>query len=249
MNFGLQGKVALVTGAGIGSATARLLAQQGVAIEFNDLDAGVDRAKPKLGGLDFVVNVAGSGTRQPLQTHTPENWHAIIDLNLTGPFNPVKAAVPVLRRRGGGAVVTVGSLAELRMFVRNSMSYTTAKAGVLGLTRRAAYKFGRNNISVNAALPGPELTPQIKTKISPQKLACVSTKLPLGRWIQSEEVAAPILFCCSPTASACTGTHVLIDRGLHVGATSSREECDRTRDLAAMKARSSIPKELRCPRT
>jgi enoyl-[acyl-carrier-protein] reductase (NADH) len=70
----------------------------------------------------------------------------------------------------------------------------------------------------------------MKAKISVETLERVPRELPLGRWVQPEEVAAPILFFCSPMSSACTGTHVIIDSGLHVGATSSRDEYDRTRD-------------------
>jgi 3-oxoacyl-[acyl-carrier protein] reductase len=139
-----------------------------------------------------------------------------------------------LRRRGGGAIVTVGSLAGLRMSMNNGMSYTASKSGVLGLTRHAAFELGRDNIRVNAVLPGPVLTPQMKAKISAETLAGVPKTLPLGRWVQPSEVAAPILFFCSPMASACTGTHVIIDCGLHVGATSSRDEYDRTRDLPGL---------------
>ena len=75
-----------------------------------------------------------------------------------------------------------------------------------------------------------------------ETLARVPRELPLGRWVQPEEVAAPILFFCSPMASACTGTHVIIDCGLHVGATSSRDEYDRTRDLAAASASQPAPR-------
>lgn len=264
MNFGLQGTVALITGGagGIGSATARLFAQQGVgvavfdrdgegaeqvaqglrrdgaralagAMDVRDLDAftaAVERTEREFGGIDFVVSVAGGGTRQTLSTLSIDDWHAVVDLNLTGPFNAIKSAAPALRRRGGGAIVTVGSLAGLRMSMNNGVSYTAAKAGVLGLTRHAAYELGRDNIRVNAVLPGPVLTPQMKAKISAETLARVPRELPLGRWVQPEEVAAPILFFCSSMSNACTGTHVIIDSGLHVGATGPRDEYDRTRD-------------------
>jgi 3-oxoacyl-[acyl-carrier protein] reductase len=270
MNYGIQGKVAFITGAagGIGSATARLLASEGAAValfdrngegaeelarelretgaraiagafdvrEYEPFAAAIARTEAEFGGVDFIVNVAGGGSRQTLATMSVEDWHAIVDLNLTGPFNSIKAGAPALRRRGGGAIVTVGSLAGLRMSMNNGVSYTASKAGVLGLTRHAAYELGRDNIRVNAVLPGPVLTPQMKAKISAETLARVPRELPLGRWVQPEEVAAPILFFCSPMASACTGTHVIIDCGLHVGATSSRDEYDRTRDLAAQGA-------------
>jgi NAD(P)-dependent dehydrogenase (short-subunit alcohol dehydrogenase family) len=116
------------------------------------------------------------------------------------------------------------------MSMNNGVSYTAAKAGVIGLTRHAAFELGRDNIRVNAVLPGPVLTPQMKAKISPETLERVPRGLPLGRWVQAEEVAAPILFFCSPMANACTGTHVVIDCGLHIGAPMSRDEYERTRD-------------------
>ena len=197
-------------------------------------EAAIAQTQSAFGGIDFIVNVAGGGSRQTLATMTPEDWHAIVDLNLTGPFNSIKAGAPALRERGGGAIVTVCSLAALRMSMNNGVSYTASKAGVLGLTRHAAFELGRDNIRVNAVLPGPVLTPQMKAKISAETLARVPREVPLGRWVQPEEVAAPILFFCSPMASACTGTHVVIDCGLHVGATSSREEYDRTRDLPGL---------------
>jgi 3-oxoacyl-[acyl-carrier protein] reductase len=206
----------------------------GGAFDVRDFAAfaqAIERTEAAFGGLDFIVNVAGGGSRQTLATMTSEDWHAIVDLNLTGPFNSIKAGAPALRRRGGGAIVTVASLASIRMSMNNGVSYTAAKSGVLGLTRHAAFELGRDGIRVNAVLPGPVLTPQMKAKISAETLARVPRDLPLGRWVQPEEVAAPILFFCSPMASACTGTHVVIDCGLHVGATSSREEYDRTRDL------------------
>lgn len=264
MNFGIEGKVALITGAagGIGSATAKLFAQSGVSLALFDRDTSgaqavaaelssngthafaggfdvrdpgayteaVARTEREFGGIDFIINVAGGGSRQTLTTMSIEDWHAIVDLNLTGPFNSIKAGAPALRRRGGGAIVTVASLAAIRMSMNNGMSYTASKSGVLGLTRHAAFELGRDNIRVNAVLPGPVLTPQMRAKLPPEKLAAVPHTLPLGRWVQPEEIAAPIAFFCSPMSSACTGTHVVIDCGLHVGATSSRQEYDHSRD-------------------
>ena len=158
-----------------------------------------------------------------------EDWQRVVGLNLGGPFNAVKSVAPAMRRRGGGAIVTVGSLAAIRMSMNSGASYTAAKAGVLGLTRHAAYELGPDGIRVNAVLPGPVLTGQMRAKISAETLARVPLGLPLGRWVEPEEVAAPILFFCSSMARACTGTHVVIDCGLHVGATGSRDEYDRVR--------------------
>ena len=224
-------------GEGAERLAAELREQGGRAIggaldvrELTPFEAAVARTEQELGSLDFMVSVAGGGSRQSMATMSLDDWHGIVDLNLTGPFNAIKSATPALRRRGSGAIVTVGSLAGLRMSMNNGVSYTASKAGVLGLTRHAAYELGRDNIRVNAVLPGPVLTPQMKAKISAETLARVPRELPLGRWVQPEEVAAPILFFCSAMANACTGTHVIIDGGQHVGATSSRDEYDRTRD-------------------
>jgi 3-oxoacyl-[acyl-carrier protein] reductase len=202
--------------------------------DYAAFQEAIEKTQEALGGIDFIVNVAGGGSRQTLATMTSQDWHAIVDLNLTGPFNSIKAGAPALRQRGGGAIVTVGSLAGLRMSMNNGVSYTASKAGVLGLTRHAAFELARDNIRVNAVLPGPVLTPQMKAKISVETLERVPREVPLGRWVQPEEVAAPILFFCSPMSSACTGTHVIIDCGLHVGATSSRDEYERTRDLPGL---------------
>ena len=214
----------------IGRNGARVL---GGGFDVRDQAAFADavaRTEREFGGLDFIVNVAGGGSRQTLATMTIEDWHAIVDLNLTGPFNSIKVGAPALKRRGGGAIVTVASLASIRMSMNNGMSYTASKSGVLGLVRHAAFELGGDNIRVNAVLPGPVLTPQMKAKLSAEKIAEVPRTLPLGRWVQPDEVAAPILFFCSPMSSACTGTHVVIDCGLHVGATSSRAEYEQSRD-------------------
>lgn len=193
----------------------------------------VEDVEARFGGLDFLINVAGGGTRQTLQTLAPEDWRKVVDLNLTGPFNGIKASVPAMRRRKAGAIVTVASLASIRMSMNNGVSYTAAKSGVLGLTRHAAYELGPDAIRVNAVLPGPVLTPQMRAKLSSETLAQVPRELPLGRWVDPEEVAGPLLFFCSSLSSACTGTHVVIDCGMHVGAPRPRDEYVRTRDLGA----------------
>lgn len=204
-----------------------------IAFDVADYDgfvAAVAAVEARFGGLDFMINVAGGGTAQTLKTLSPADWRKTVDLNLTGPFNSIKAAAPAIRKRGGGAIVTVASLASITMSMNNGISYTSAKAGVLGLTRHASYELGPDQIRVNAVLPGPVLSPQMRAKISPETLERVPKGLPLGRWVQPEEVAAPILFFCSTLSSACTGTHVVIDSGLHVGAPRPREEYESTRD-------------------
>jgi NAD(P)-dependent dehydrogenase (short-subunit alcohol dehydrogenase family) len=196
---------------------------------LTDFERVARDAADHFGGIDFLVNVAGGGTPRTLETITPEDWEKVIGLNLTGPFNGIKACAPHIRKRGGGSIVTVAALASVRMSMNNGVSYTSAKAGVLGLTRHAAYELGRDQIRVNAVLPGPVLTGQMKAKISQETLERVPQQLPLGRWVTPEEVAGPVVFFCSDAASACTGTDVIIDCGFHIGAIMSRSQYDADR--------------------
>jgi 3-oxoacyl-[acyl-carrier protein] reductase len=191
--------------------------------QWDSVSQAVDDVEKAFGRIDILVNVAGGGSPTTIQSATPEDWGRIVGLNLTAPFYCIKAVAPAMRRAGGGAIVTVGSLAAFQMSFNNGVSYTAAKSGVLGLTRHAAFELSRDNIRVNAVLPGPVMTPQMDAKIDAKSRAAVPKQVPLGRWLAPDEVADPILFFCSHAARGCTGTHVLVDGGLGVGAQYDRE--------------------------
>lgn len=243
----MAGKVAIVTGGagGIGRATAALLRQRGARVALLDRDEeGLDAAagedagtttavvdvtdapaiaaacagvEERLGRIDILVNVAGGGLPRTLDATPAADWDRIVALNLSAPFYVIQAVAPAMRRAGGGAVVTVSSLAALQISLNNGASYTAAKSGVLGLTRHAAFELARDGIRVNAVLPGPIMTPQMDAKIDAATREAIPRKVPLGRWLTPEEVAAPIVFLCSDAASGCTGTHLVVDGGLHIG--------------------------------
>ncbi|WP_043829987.1 SDR family NAD(P)-dependent oxidoreductase [Muricoccus aerilatus] len=247
MSPDLTGKVAIVTGGGggIGRATALLFRQHGARVALFDrseeslraasgeddgmMAAVVDvtdaaavaaacaRVEERFGRIDILVNVAGGGLPRTLDATPAADWDRIVALNLSAPFYCIQAVAPAMRRAGGGAVVTVSSLAALQISLNNGASYTSAKSGVLGLTRHAAFELARDRIRVNAVLPGPIMTPQMDAKIDPATREAIPRKVPLGRWLTPEEVAAPILFLCSDAASGCTGTHLVVDGGLHIG--------------------------------
>jgi 3-oxoacyl-[acyl-carrier protein] reductase len=186
--------------------------------QWDDVAHAVDEVEKAFGRIDVLVNVAGGGSPTTIQSATPEDWGRIVGLNLTAPFYCIKTVAPAMRRAGGGAIVTVGSLAAFQMSFNNGVSYTAAKSGVLGLTRHAAFELSRDHIRVNAVLPGPIMTPQMDAKIDAKSRAAVPKQVPLGRWLAPDEVADPILFFCSDAARGCTGTHVIVDGGLHIGA-------------------------------
>ena len=203
-----------------------LKAKAGAGLSIHQLDLlrpeqihnAVEQVERECGRIDILVSVAGGGSPTTIETATEEDWNRIVGLNLSAPFHCIKAVAPAMRRAGGGRVVTVGSLAAFQMSFNNGVSYTAAKAGVLGMTRHAAFELARDNIRVNAVLPGPIMTPQMDAKIDARSRAAVPRQVPLGRWLAPEEVADAILFFCSDASRGCTGTHVIVDGGLHIGA-------------------------------
>lgn len=209
---------------------AQVVAYAADVTVFDEVVEAVAHAEKRWGRVDVVVSVAGAGTPLSLRTMTPQDWNAAIALNLTGPMNCILAAAPALRRVGGGSIVTVGSLAAVRMSMNNGPSYTAAKAGVLGLTRHTAFELARDEITVNVVLPGPVLTPQIKAKLSAERIEQIGRLPPIGRWVEAEEVANAILYFCSPLSRSTTGTSLIVDGGLHIGATSSADEYFARRD-------------------
>lgn len=183
----------------------------------------VERA---MGGVDYLVNVAGgrAGTESAIiEDMAPGDWDRVIQLNLSAPFHCMKACVPAMRRRGGGAIVIIGSIAGLRISLSYGASYTAAKAGLLGLTRQAGFEFARDNIRVNAVLPGVVLSPQLRKRrdANPGAFDHALEAIPQGRFLEPDEIAQPVLFFLSPAASGCTGAHLLVDGGMAIGSPSS----------------------------
>ena len=187
-------------------------------LSLDQVEQEVANVEKAFGRIDLLISVAGGGTATTIDSADADDWNRVLGLNLSGPFYGIKSVAPSMRRVGGGSIVTVGSLAAFQMSFNNGVSYTAAKSGVLGLTRHAAFELARDNIRVNAVLPGPIMTPQMDAKIDARSRADVPRRVPMGRWLSPEEVADPILFFCSDAARACTGTHVIVDGGLHVGA-------------------------------
>ena len=239
----LNGNVAVVTGAssGIGAATLALLERSGAigvnwdvaapsdpARGFMQVDvtnsaavaAAAGEVERTFGGIDILVNVAGNGSQQTVEAMSAEDWSAVLALNLSAHFFTMKACVPAMRKRGGGRIVTVSSLAALRMSMNLGISYTAAKSGLLGLVRHAAFEFARDNILVNAVLPGPVMTPLMKGKSTPAAIDFAKQSMPIGRFLEPEEIAQAILFFCSPASSGCTGSSLLVDGGCSIGVVS-----------------------------
>ena len=237
--------VIAVTGgaAGIGAATVRLLAERGHTVVALDRDrtggeglatqglctylpvdvadkASVQAAfaavDERFGGLDGLVNSAGIESRSLIEAITEEGWDRVIDVNLKGTMLCTQAAVPLLRRRGGGSIVNVASIAGKRISYSGDAVYTASKGGVLGFTRHAAFELAIDRIRVNAICPGPTRTPMIERNLSAERMAAVAEMVPLGRWVEAADVAEAIAFLLGGGSSMCTGTSIDVDGGVLV---------------------------------
>ena len=176
-----------------------------------DIEGMVRAAVEGYGKLDILINNAGAAGNDWDGT-TLEDWHRLIDVNLTSIFLGCKYAIPEMRKQGGGSVVNIASIAGL-IGSPALAPYGATKGGVVLLSKSLAKKLGKENIRVNCICPGPvetgltldflgrPATPEEENKKRVARLALV----PMGRWSQPEEIAPAILFLASDEASFVTG--------------------------------------------
>ena len=167
------------------------------------------------GGIDVLVNSAGTITRQTIAAMPVADWDRIMAVNLRGPFNGTQAVIPYMKRRGGGAIVNVASVAGRRISFGGGANYSASKAGLLGLTRHAAYELAPDHIRVNAVCPGPTATAFGGGQLpSAERKAERARKIPLGRMVEPEDIADAVLFLASDLARMCTGVALDVDGGV-----------------------------------
>jgi NAD(P)-dependent dehydrogenase (short-subunit alcohol dehydrogenase family) len=167
----------------------------------------------KLGGLDVLVNNAGLGDLRPLHTLDERIWHRVVDVNLTGTYHAMKAAVPIMLDRGGGAIVNNASVSGFTP-TRNEAAYSAAKAGVIALTKSGALEYGPA-IRVNCVAPGYVRTPLVAMfDRYPDAFAAIADGMPARRMGEPEEVAEVILFLACERSSYVTGQTIVVDGGV-----------------------------------
>jgi NAD(P)-dependent dehydrogenase (short-subunit alcohol dehydrogenase family) len=222
--FDLKGKTAVVTGGakGIGAATVNLFEKAGARVEVLDVETGCDvtdeeqvkKMFAKLGGMDVLVNNAGRALRRTAVEVKKQEWDAVLELNLTALFLCSRLAHPYMKKRGGGAIVNLASIMGLSGGIYPNASYQASKGGVVNLTRALALEWAADNIRVNAVAPTyvrTELTVPIFS--NPEVLKTVTAHTPLGRFPETEDIAAAILFLASDAARCITGVTLPVDSG------------------------------------
>jgi NAD(P)-dependent dehydrogenase (short-subunit alcohol dehydrogenase family) len=213
-----------ITGRG-GKATAHAI-DVADRTAFTNLAAAIAEAA---GGIDILVNGAGTTVRRMIPEMSAEDWDRVIAVNLTGAFNGIQAVLLYMRRRGGGAIVNVASIAGQRISFGGTANYTASKAGMLGLTRHAAYELAPDGIRVNAVCPGPTATGFGGAVPSEETKAMRARKIPLGRMCEPEDIADPILFLAGYAARMITGVALTVDGGVLVKNDTPYEEYFRPR--------------------
>jgi 2-deoxy-D-gluconate 3-dehydrogenase len=229
MARGLAGAGAAVAVAGRNKAkseaAAAELAALGVETAVIEVDVTdeaqcrrmVEEAVAGLGRLDILVSNAGINIRKAPQEYQLAEWRQVVDTNLTSTFACAQAAYPVMKAAGGGKIVNIGSM--LSIFGAGfAPAYGASKGGVVQLTRALASGWAKDNIQVNAVLPGwidTELTRAAREQIKGLN-ALVLMRTPAGRWGAPADLAGVAVFLASAASDFVTGTAIPVDGGYSV---------------------------------
>ena len=172
-------------------------------------------AREQAGRVDVLVNCAGFFPTQPFDEITLSDWNKVVGINLTGVFLMVRAMLPLMKGRGWGRIINIGS-ASMFEGVAEQTHYVAAKMGVLGFSRSLARVVGEDGITVNVVTPGLTVTPKVKETMPPKLLEAQIE----ARCIQREETGADLVgavfFLASPDADFVCGQTVNVDGGKHM---------------------------------
>jgi NAD(P)-dependent dehydrogenase (short-subunit alcohol dehydrogenase family) len=224
VEFARQGAKVVVADINIEAARDTLAAiggaQPGIALRVDvtkkaDTLAMRDEALARFGRIDVLVNNAGSRCLKSFLDHTEEDWHRMIDINLTGHFLCAQAVVPSMLDSGKGKIINLASIAA-HTGRPDRVAYCAAKAGVMGLTRALAMDLRGKNICVTAISPGSIATPLNHAAASSETVDWGGETI-VGRWGEARDVAHAAVFLASDESDYITGTEIAVEGGWLVG--------------------------------
>ncbi len=200
-----------------GEAANRLCYIQAEATDEASVKAAVADAERQVSPAHILVNNVGFGANpKPIDELSLEEWRTFMDINLTSAFLMSRAVLPGMRARGYGRIVNLASIAGRSISEMSALHYSTAKAAVLGFTRKLAYEEGPNGIAVNSVAPGTVFTERVETRyraLPDAEQRQRMEEIPIRRAARPEEIAAAILFLASDDASYITGAALDVNGG------------------------------------
>jgi 2-dehydro-3-deoxy-L-rhamnonate dehydrogenase (NAD+) len=214
------GRVAVVTGGaqGIGAAIAKRLKASGAKVAIWDLDGSprvdvadqasidgaVKRTIAEFGKIDVLVNNAGiAGPSMPVVDYPVAEWKRVIDIDLNGPFLCCRAVVPQMVKAGYGRIVNIASIAG-KEGNPNAAAYAAAKGGLIAFTKALGKELAKSGVLVNCVTPAAAQT-AILDQVTPEFAQYMLSKIPMGRFVRVEEIAALVCWLACDECSFSTG--------------------------------------------
>ncbi|HJQ82123.1 MAG TPA: SDR family oxidoreductase [Lacipirellulaceae bacterium] len=179
----------------------------------NDVAATVAAVMEKFGRVDILINSAGINIRGPIDGVSPKDFDEVQRVNITGTWLMCRDVAPLMKRQRYGRIINIASMLSV-VGMAERTPYAASKGAVLQMTRALAIELARENITVNAILPGPFATEMnLPLTQDPQKYAAFVSRIPMGRWGELHEIGGLALYLASPASSYVTGAAFSIDGG------------------------------------
>ena len=205
-----------------GNALAEKIAEGGGEAVFVHLDVtseadwatAVNEAVTRYGKLDVLVNNAGVSARGSIEETSVDDWDRVMNINAKGVFLGTKTAIPEMRKAGGGSIINISSQLGLVGMGESSPQYQSSKGAVRIFSKSAAIQYASEGIRVNSVHPGPIVTPMTEARRSDVAVQQrMISRIPLGRYGESEDVAYGVLYLASDESTFVTGSELVIDGG------------------------------------
>ena len=200
------------------SGADRVLALECEVTDRASVESAIDATVTRFGGLDILVNNAGVNRRAD-EPHllSDEDWRYVIDVNLTSIHTITSLAFPHMKRRGGGKIINIGSMMSI-FGTAYAPAYAASKGGVVQYTKSCAVAWAKDNVQVNAVLPGwivTEMTEDFREAF-PDRHAAIVGRIPAGRWGKPQDLAGTAVFLASSASDFVTGVSIAVDGGYSV---------------------------------